>query len=110
METTDLQDISSSSLLCPGTKGPQNADDVQPDRAALYSVTQDNLDTPRVIIKPVSISNGLVWALNNTVFYYIDSSTQRIVAYDYDTQKGEISKSILAYQFTSRFLGAYHNL
>ncbi|XP_026332298.1 regucalcin-like [Hyposmocoma kahamanoa] len=74
-----------------GTKGPQNADDVQPDRAALYSVTQDSLDNPRIIIKPVSISNGLVWALNNTVFYYIDSSTQRIVAYDYDTQKGDIS-------------------
>lgn len=90
----------STLLPCPGTKGPQKGDDVQPDRASLYSISQDNLDNPRVIIKPVSVSNGLVWALNNTVLYYTDSTTQKIVAYDYDTQKGEISKSVLVNQLT----------
>lgn len=64
-----------------------------PDRAALYSMEQPNFE-PRVQLKPVSISNGIVWSLNNTILYYIDSATKRIDAFDFDEKRGLISKFI----------------
>ncbi len=42
-------------------------------------------------IQNVTISNGIAWSLNHCVFYYIDTPTQEIVAYDYDTATGIIS-------------------
>ncbi|XP_045504041.1 regucalcin-like [Colias croceus] len=76
-----------------GTKGPQTGDDVMPDKATLYSfdTNQDGLIHPRVQLRPVSISNGLTWSLNTTVMYYIDSPTQKVEAFDYDSQRGEIT-------------------
>ncbi|KAJ0172198.1 hypothetical protein K1T71_012171 [Dendrolimus kikuchii] len=74
-----------------GTKGPQTGDDVVPDHATFYSFEQESFIHPRVQIKPVSVSNGLVWSLNNSVLYYIDSSTQKVEAFDFDLQRGEIS-------------------
>lgn len=74
-----------------GTKGPQTGDDVLPDKSTFYSIEQESL-TPRVQLRPITISNGLVWSLNNTVLYYIDSPTQKVEAFDYDLMRGEISK------------------
>ncbi|XP_045504238.1 regucalcin-like [Colias croceus] len=74
-----------------GTKGPQYGDTVLPDQAALYSLEQPHFE-PRVQLKPVSISNGIVWSLNNSILYYIDSDTRRIDAFDFDARKGRISK------------------
>ncbi|XP_022121152.2 regucalcin [Pieris rapae] len=76
-----------------GTKGPQIGDDVQPDKATLYSFEpdQEGYVEPRVVLRPVSISNGLAFSLNNTIMYYVDSATQKIEAFDYDAQRGEIS-------------------
>ncbi|XP_075984369.1 regucalcin-like [Anticarsia gemmatalis] len=74
-----------------GTKGPQVGDDVTPDKSTLYTIEQESFTTPRIQLRPVSISNGLVWSLNNTVMYYIDSTTQKVEAFDYDAQRGEIS-------------------
>ncbi|KAL4716220.1 hypothetical protein ACJJTC_004714 [Scirpophaga incertulas] len=75
-----------------GTKGPQKGDEVSPDKATLYSVEQAHFTTPRVQLRPVTISNGLTWALNDTVFYYIDSPTQKVEAFDYDVTTGDISR------------------
>ncbi|KAF9411931.1 hypothetical protein HW555_009405, partial [Spodoptera exigua] len=74
-----------------GTKGPQTGDDVVPDKATFYSVEQESFKHPRIHLRPVSISNGIVWSLNNTVLYYIDSSTQRIDAFDFDVQGGHLT-------------------
>ncbi|CAK1593939.1 unnamed protein product [Parnassius mnemosyne] len=74
-----------------GTKGPQTGDDVVADKATLYSVEQDSHTHARAHLRPVSVSNGIAFALNNSLMYYIDSPTQRIEAFDYDSQKGEIS-------------------
>ncbi|KAH9642717.1 hypothetical protein HF086_002987 [Spodoptera exigua] len=74
-----------------GTKGPQTGDDVVPDKATFYSVEQESFKHPRIHLRPVSISNGIVWSLNNTVLYYIDSSTQRIDAFDFDVQGGHLN-------------------
>lgn len=75
-----------------GTKGPQSGDEVISDKAALYTVEQDTHTHVRTHLRPVSISNGIAFALNNSVMYYVDSPTQKIEAFDYDSQKGEISK------------------
>ncbi|CAG9793284.1 unnamed protein product [Diatraea saccharalis] len=74
-----------------GTKGPQTGDDVLPDKATFYSIEQDSLEYPRIQVRPISISNGLVWSLNNTILYYIDSPTQKVEAFDYDAVKGDLS-------------------
>jgi len=39
----------------------------------------------------VTISNGLAWTRDERTMYYIDSQTQRVVAYDYDSISGDIS-------------------
>ncbi|XP_052754023.1 regucalcin-like isoform X2 [Galleria mellonella] len=72
------------------TKGPQRGDKVAQDEAALYSLEQPWY-TARVKLKPVTISNGLVWALNDSVMYYIDSETRKIEAFDFEVKTGHIS-------------------
>ncbi|XP_013147509.1 PREDICTED: regucalcin-like [Papilio polytes] len=74
-----------------GTKGPQTGDEVTPDRGTLYSVQQDTRAHIRTALRPVSVSNGIAFALNNSLLYYVDSPTQKIEAFDFDSQKGEIS-------------------
>lgn len=62
-----------------------------PDKGTFYSVEQENFVQPRVQLRPVSISNGIAWSLNNTVLYYVDSATQRIEAFDFDVMRGDLS-------------------
>ena len=45
----------------------------------------------RKVLSNVSISNGLVWTADQAVFYYIDSLTFQIAAFDYDVATGEIA-------------------
>ncbi|KAM3961142.1 regucalcin-like [Aphomia sociella] len=73
-----------------GTKGPQRGDKVANDEAALYSLEQPWY-TARVKLKPVTISNGLVWSLNDSIMYYIDSETRKIEAFDFELNTGHIS-------------------
>ena len=42
-------------------------------------------------IEAVSISNGMAWSLDHQTFYYIDSPTLEIAAYDYEKATGHIS-------------------
>lgn len=39
----------------------------------------------------ITCSNGLVWSLNNETFYYIDSPTRSVVAYDFNIETGDLS-------------------
>jgi len=43
------------------------------------------------MVPNVSISNGIIWSLNNTIMYYIDTVTQRVDAFDYNVTTGNIS-------------------
>ncbi len=42
-------------------------------------------------IDTVSISNGIVWSLDKTKMYYIDTPTKRVMEYQYDNATGDIS-------------------
>ncbi len=42
-------------------------------------------------IENVTIPNGMAWSLNYQTFYFIDTPTYEVVAYDYDKNTGSIS-------------------
>ncbi|HMC85764.1 MAG TPA: SMP-30/gluconolactonase/LRE family protein [Chitinophagaceae bacterium] len=42
-------------------------------------------------ITGVTISNGIAWSIDHSIFYYIDTPTLEIAAYDYDKINGSIS-------------------
>jgi sugar lactone lactonase YvrE len=46
---------------------------------------------PEKKIGTVTISNGMAWSLDQKTFYYIDTPTCKIVAYDYDKNTGHIN-------------------
>lgn len=39
----------------------------------------------------IRLSNGMAWTEDNRIFYYIDSPTQSVYAYDFDLETGNIS-------------------
>ena len=45
----------------------------------------------RVLLKDICISNGLTWSPDYKTFYYIDTLTHRVQAFDYDLEKGELA-------------------
>ncbi len=61
------------------------------DSGALYRLDPDS--TVHKMIDKVSISNGIVWSLDHKLMYYIDTSTQKVTAWDYDNETGEITSS-----------------
>ena len=46
---------------------------------------------PRKLITGVTISNGLAWSPDYKIFYYIDTPTRQVRAFDYDLDTGNIS-------------------
>lgn len=89
-----------SKQLILGTIGFENASGVVPNEGALYFITKDNLVRPSPIIFPVTVSNGLAWNQENTKFYYIDTPTLHIMAYDYDDKNGKIYNGNVAFNMT----------
>jgi sugar lactone lactonase YvrE len=65
------------------------ADDMADGAAALYCLDTDL--TVRRMIDNVTISNGLVWTSDTKRFYYIDTPTYEVAAFDYDVDAGNIS-------------------
>jgi sugar lactone lactonase YvrE len=47
--------------------------------------------SPRRVLTDIGISNGLVWSLDGTQFYYIDSLTAKIDAFDFDPASGNLT-------------------
>ena len=43
------------------------------------------------LLDGITISNGLAWSPDLKIFYYIDTPTREIQAFDYDTASGEIA-------------------
>ena len=61
----------------------------EPGAGNVY-VIQNGL-VPEKKIEAVTISNGMAWSLNHQTFYYIDTPTFEITAYDYEKLTGHIS-------------------
>lgn len=49
-------------------------------------------------IEHVGCSNGLAWSLDQKTFYYIDTLTQNVVAYDFDISIGHIANPKIVVQ------------
>lgn len=60
----------------------------------LYRLNTDN--TIHKMVEAVSISNGIVWSADKTKMYYIDTPTQKVMAYDYNNKTGDISNPVVA--------------
>lgn len=58
-------------------------------KCALYRVDLDG--SVDKVLTDVGLSNGLGWSPDGSVFYYIDSHTQTISAFDFDSAAGSIS-------------------
>lgn len=71
---------------------------IAPNQGTLYCVEEDCVE-PETKISPVSISNGLAWNIEDNTFYYIDSPTRQIAAYDYNPNNGTICKILLSFPF-----------
>lgn len=73
-----------------GTMGYEDTNGVISNQGVLYQITRKTIKNPSVIIAPVNISNGLTWNQDNTKFFYIDTPTRKIVAYNFDKNLGQI--------------------
>ena len=51
---------------------------------------------PRILLDGITISNGLAWSPDYKIFYYIDTPTRQVRAFDYDVDTGNISKPRVA--------------
>ena len=58
--------------------------------AALYRLTPEG--ELSVALSDVTISNGLDWNLDATQLYYVDSTSQRIEAIDFDLDRGGLGR------------------
>ena len=50
----------------------------------------------RLMIPRVTVSNGIVWSLDEKTMYYIDTRTRQVEAFDYDKATGAISNRRVA--------------
>jgi len=57
---------------------------------SLYSVHNGNVSK---LFGNVTISNGMTWSSDHKTFYYIDTPTHEINAFDYDPNKGAIANT-----------------
>jgi sugar lactone lactonase YvrE len=65
------------------------ADEMTEGAGALYCLDSDL--TVRSMIDQVTISNGLVWTSDAKRFYFIDTPTCEVAAFDYDVATGDIT-------------------
>jgi sugar lactone lactonase YvrE len=57
-------------------------------KGKLYSYYEGNYTK---LLDEITISNGIAFASNNKIMYYIDTTTKKVVKYDYDLENGSIS-------------------
>lgn len=69
--------------------GTMDCKDYNKPVGKLYRISETGIID--VKLTGITISNGLTWSLDNKTFYYIDSPTRTVKAYDFDLASGEIS-------------------
>lgn len=68
-----------------------------PNSACLYCVDADFKITP--LVTGVTNSNGLAWSSDERTFYYIDTPTQKVFAYDCDLERPTLSNCRTVFEF-----------
>jgi sugar lactone lactonase YvrE len=63
---------------------------VTPGAASLYRLDPDYRVTR--VLTDITLSNGLDWSRDNHQMYYIDSTTQRVDAFDFDLEHGTLGE------------------
>lgn len=63
---------------------------------ALYSFDGKNVTR---LLEGITISNGLAWSADHKTFYFIDTPTRKMQAFDYDVQTGQIANPRIAIHF-----------
>jgi sugar lactone lactonase YvrE len=71
----------------------------EPEKGSLYLLDKDLTITQK--IEKVSISNGLAWSPDHDTFYYIDSPTKKVAAFNYDKTNGDIKNKSTVIQFSN---------
>jgi sugar lactone lactonase YvrE len=66
--------------------------DQQPGAASLYRLDADL--SVRVVLKGVTVSNGLEWSPDGSRAYYNDTATYQISVFDYDTDAGLTNRRV----------------
>jgi len=74
--------------------------DETPNAGSLYMLDANHRTTKKV--EGTTISNGMAWSADNRMFYYIDTPTQTIVAYDFDNSDGGISNKRVAFKIDEK--------
>jgi sugar lactone lactonase YvrE len=70
----------------------------EPEKGSLYLLNTDYTVTKK--IEKISISNGMAWSSDHKTFYYIDSPTFTVTAFDYDNTSGAISNKRIIIQIS----------
>ncbi|XP_014489432.1 PREDICTED: uncharacterized protein LOC106752326 [Dinoponera quadriceps] len=91
--------IDSSGRFWLGTRGEDKNGDSIPNIGSLYIIDKNFMVEEK--ISPVTTSNGLIWNIEDDTFYYIDSPTRQIAAYDYKSCSGEISNRRIVFDFNA---------
>jgi sugar lactone lactonase YvrE len=63
--------------------------DARPGAGSLYRFDPDG--SVHTMVRDVTVSNGLTWSLDNRTFYYIDTPTQAVAAFEYNRDTGAIA-------------------
>ena len=61
---------------------------------ALYSFNGKEVTR---LLEGIRISNGLAWSVDHKTFYYIDTPTREVKAFDYDVEHGQIANPRVAF-------------
>ena len=61
----------------------------QPNSGSLYCMDVDC--SVRQMLTEVTTSNGIVWSLDHSTMFYIDTGTHQVAAFDYDIETAEIA-------------------
>lgn len=69
--------------------------DEKPNAGSLYML--DAIHQISKKIEGITISNGMAWSADHKTFYYIDTPTSAIAAYDFNLSNGQISNKRIAF-------------
>lgn len=72
--------------------GEKLADDTFPPTSGNLFAYDPSTKIMKKLLSGLGISNGLTWSLDESIFYFIDSLSGQIKAYDYDNKTITLSK------------------